>query len=186
MFCYFLLWFMFVILGVIDRICNIVFEKGLFFLMGDLMFQSFICVFLNLQYVFFLVKYNYCEVRNLFWCVDLSVNYYILISEEEVEIQYGRRGYEIKNFVEYCWVWFNVEKCVVEVRRVLVVDVRFIFVDEVNGISNIRSLGVVEEEFFIIIFEEIVCYVVDDMCGLDDFDFDLDLDEVEELGIYVQ
>lgn len=179
-------WPMPVIPGVTDRIRNIAFEKGLFFLTGDPMLQSFTCAFPNLQHAFFLAKYNHCEARNLLWCADPSANHYTLTSEEEAEIQHGRRGHETKNFVEYRWVWPNVEKRAAEARRASVADARPTSADEVNGTSNTRSPGVVEEEFLTITPEEVACYAADDMRGLDDSDSDSDSDEAEEPGTYVQ
>ncbi|KAK4175826.1 hypothetical protein QBC36DRAFT_330624 [Triangularia setosa] len=179
-------WPMPVIPGVTDCIRNIAFEKGLFFLTGDPMLQSFTCAFPNLQHAFFLAKYNHCEAKNLLWCADPSANHYTLTNEEEAEIEHGRRGRETRNIVEYRWVWPNVEKRATEARRASVADARPTSADELNGANSSATPGEVEEGFLTITPEEIACYAADDMRGLDDSDSDSDSDEEEEPGTYVQ
>ncbi|KAK0672159.1 hypothetical protein QBC41DRAFT_314322 [Cercophora samala] len=179
-------WPMPVIPGVTDRIRNIAFEKGLFFLTGDPMLQSFTCAFPNLQHAFFLAKYNHCEAKNLLWCADPSANHYTMTCEEEAEIQHRRRGYETKNIIEYRWVWPNVEKRAADARRASVADARPTSAEEVNGVSNSTGPREADEEFLTITPEEIACYAADDMRGLDDSDSDSDSEEEEEPGTYVQ
>ncbi|KAK0705757.1 hypothetical protein B0T21DRAFT_299138 [Apiosordaria backusii] len=179
-------WPMPVIPGVTDRIRNIAFEKGLFFLTGDPMLQSFTCAFPNLQHAFFLAKYNHCEAKNLLWCADPSANHYTLTSDEEAEMQHGR-GRETRNIIEYRWVWPDVEKRAAEARRASVADARPPSVDGNDGAGNSRpSPGEAKEDFLTITPEEIACYAADDMRGLDDSDSDSDSDEEEEPGTYVQ
>ncbi|KAK4195547.1 hypothetical protein QBC40DRAFT_288943 [Triangularia verruculosa] len=179
-------WPMPVIQGVTDRIRNIAFEKGLFFLTSDPMLQSFTCAFPNLQHAFFLAKHSYCEAKNLLWCADPSANHYTLVDEEEAEIQHGQKGRETKNIIEYRWVWPNVEKRAGEARRASVADVRPTSADEASGINTSPSSGDADEEFLTITPEEIACYAADDMRGLDDSDSDSGSDDNDESGTYVQ